>query len=93
MREILIRRLATALPTLLAVLLLSFALMRLAPGSPFDADLRFLVLAHHPGCSRRPALLRHRSARSIRGSARRSMRLMASTGRSPNRPRATWAMS
>lgn len=38
MRAILFRRLATALPTLLAVILLSFLLMRLAPGSPFDAE-------------------------------------------------------
>ena len=37
MAAILIRRLATALPTLLAIILLSFVLMRLAPGGPFDA--------------------------------------------------------
>jgi oligopeptide transport system permease protein len=37
-RAILIRRLATAIPTLLAVILLSFVLMRAAPGSPFDAE-------------------------------------------------------
>jgi oligopeptide transport system permease protein len=35
---ILIRRLASALPTLLAIILLSFVLMRLAPGGPFDAE-------------------------------------------------------
>ena len=38
MAAILVRRLATALPTLLAVILLSFLLMRVAPGSPFDAE-------------------------------------------------------
>lgn len=38
MIAILIRRLATALPTLLAVVLLSFLLMRVAPGSPFDSE-------------------------------------------------------
>lgn len=38
MRAILIRRLATAVPTLFAVILLSFALMRAAPGSPFDTE-------------------------------------------------------
>jgi oligopeptide transport system permease protein len=38
MRAILIRRLATAIPTLLAVILLSFVLMRAAPGSPFDGE-------------------------------------------------------
>lgn len=38
MRAILIRRLATALPTLVAIILLSFVLMRTAPGSPFDAE-------------------------------------------------------
>ena len=38
MRGILIRRLAAAVPTLLAVILLSFALMRVAPGSPFDTE-------------------------------------------------------
>jgi len=35
---ILIRRLATAVPTLLVVILLSFVLMRAAPGSPFDGE-------------------------------------------------------
>ena len=38
MRTILIRRLMTALPTLFGVVVLSFVLMRLAPGSPFDAE-------------------------------------------------------
>ncbi|MES1973719.1 MAG: ABC transporter permease [Pseudomonadota bacterium] len=38
MSAILIRRLATAVPTLLAVILLSFVLMRAAPGSPFDGE-------------------------------------------------------
>lgn len=38
MIAILVRRLATALPTLLAVVLLSFLLMRVAPGSPFDSE-------------------------------------------------------
>lgn len=38
MAAILIRRLATALPTLLAIILLSFVLMRLAPGGPFDVE-------------------------------------------------------
>lgn len=38
MRAILIRRLATAIPTLLAIILLSFVLMRAAPGSPFDTE-------------------------------------------------------
>jgi oligopeptide transport system permease protein len=38
LRAILIRRLATAIPTLLAVILLSFVLMRAAPGSPFDSE-------------------------------------------------------
>lgn len=38
MIAILARRLATAIPTLLAVVLLSFVLMRAAPGSPFDAE-------------------------------------------------------
>ena len=38
MIAILVRRLATALPTLFAVILLSFLLMRAAPGSPFDSD-------------------------------------------------------
>jgi oligopeptide transport system permease protein len=38
MRAILLRRLMTALPTLAAVILLSFLLMRVAPGGPFDAE-------------------------------------------------------
>ena len=38
MIAILVRRLATALPTLFAVILLSFLLMRVAPGSPFDSE-------------------------------------------------------
>jgi oligopeptide transport system permease protein len=38
MRALLLRRLLTALPTLLAVVILSFVLMRLAPGGPFDGE-------------------------------------------------------
>jgi len=38
MLSLIIRRLLTAIPTLFAVILLSFLLMRLAPGSPFDAE-------------------------------------------------------
>lgn len=38
MRSILLRRLFSAIPTLFAILLASFALMRLAPGSPFDGE-------------------------------------------------------
>ena len=38
MRALLLRRLLTALPTLGAVVLLSFVLMRLAPGGPFDGE-------------------------------------------------------
>lgn len=38
MRAILIRRLATAIPTLILLVLASFLLMRAAPGSPFDAE-------------------------------------------------------
>jgi oligopeptide transport system permease protein len=38
MRALLLRRLLTALPTLLAVVVLSFVLMRLAPGGPFDGE-------------------------------------------------------
>lgn len=38
MMRLLLRRAATAVPTLLAVLLLSFLLMRFAPGSPFDGE-------------------------------------------------------
>jgi len=38
MRSLILRRLATALPTLAAILILSFLLMRLAPGGPFDGE-------------------------------------------------------
>lgn len=38
MRTLLLRRLATALPTMAAVIVLSFILMRLAPGGPFDGE-------------------------------------------------------
>lgn len=38
MRALILRRLATALPTLAAILILSFTLMRLAPGGPFDGE-------------------------------------------------------
>lgn len=38
MLPILLRRLATALPTLAVILLLSFLLMRVAPGGPFDGE-------------------------------------------------------
>lgn len=38
MRDLLIRRLMTALPTLAAVIILSFILMRIAPGGPFDGE-------------------------------------------------------
>lgn len=38
MFALLIRRLFTAIPTLLLVLMASFALMRFAPGSPFDGE-------------------------------------------------------
>src|SRR5688572_30196478 len=38
MRALLLRRLLTALPTLAAVVLLSFLLMRVAPGGPFDGE-------------------------------------------------------
>ncbi len=38
MRGLILRRLATTLPTLAAVILLSFLLMRVAPGGPFDAE-------------------------------------------------------
>lgn len=38
MRTLILRRFATALPTLAAILLLSFLLMRLAPGGPFDGE-------------------------------------------------------
>lgn len=38
MRLLLLRRLLTAIPTLLGVVILSFVLMRLAPGGPFDGE-------------------------------------------------------
>ena len=38
MGPLLLRRLLTALPTLAAVVILSFVLMRLAPGGPFDGE-------------------------------------------------------
>lgn len=38
MRALILRRLLTAIPTLLLVLLASFALMRFAPGGPFDGE-------------------------------------------------------
>jgi oligopeptide transport system permease protein len=38
MAGLILRRLATAIPTLLAVILLSFLLMRFAPGGPFDGE-------------------------------------------------------
>ncbi|RED16239.1 ABC transporter permease [Parasphingopyxis lamellibrachiae] len=38
MRALLFRRLLTAIPTLLCVVVLSFVLMRLAPGGPFDGE-------------------------------------------------------
>ncbi|QLC20850.1 ABC transporter permease subunit [Parasphingopyxis sp. CP4] len=38
MRALLVRRLLTAIPTLLGVVILSFILMRLAPGGPFDGE-------------------------------------------------------
>ena len=38
MLSLVLRRLATAIPTLLAVVVLSFLLMRLAPGGPFDGE-------------------------------------------------------
>lgn len=38
MRALILRRLLTAVPTLLLVLLASFALMRFAPGGPFDGE-------------------------------------------------------
>jgi oligopeptide transport system permease protein len=37
-RALLLRRLMTALPTLAAVIILSFILMRVAPGGPFDGE-------------------------------------------------------
>ena len=38
MPGLIVRRLASAIPTLLAVILLSFVLMRIAPGGPFDGE-------------------------------------------------------
>lgn len=38
MLRIIVQRLLTAIPTLLAILLVSFALMRFAPGGPFDGE-------------------------------------------------------
>jgi len=38
MHALLLRRLLTALPTLAAVVILSFVLMRVAPGGPFDGE-------------------------------------------------------
>ena len=38
MRALLVRRLLTAIPTLLGIVILSFILMRLAPGGPFDGE-------------------------------------------------------
>ncbi|QLC26589.1 ABC transporter permease subunit [Parasphingopyxis algicola] len=38
MGRLLLRRLLTAIPTLLGVVILSFILMRLAPGGPFDGE-------------------------------------------------------
>jgi ABC-type microcin C transport system permease subunit YejB len=38
MLTLILRRLMTAVPTLLAVILFSFLLMRFAPGGPFDGE-------------------------------------------------------
>ncbi len=38
MLHLILRRLMTAIPTLLAVIILSFVLMRFAPGGPFDGE-------------------------------------------------------
>ena len=38
MLTLILRRLGTAIPTLFVVILLSFLLMRLAPGGPFDGE-------------------------------------------------------
>ena len=38
MTKIIIRRFMTAIPTLLAIIILSFLLMRFAPGGPFDGE-------------------------------------------------------
>ena len=45
------RRLMTAIPTLLAIILASFFLMRLAPGGPFDGERPFAA-----GDTGRPAI-------------------------------------
>ncbi len=38
MTRLILRRLMTAIPTLLAIIMLSFILMRIAPGGPFDGE-------------------------------------------------------
>lgn len=38
MLQLIARRLITAIPTLLAIIILSFVLMRIAPGGPFDGE-------------------------------------------------------
>ena len=38
MGRLIARRLLTAVPTLLAIIILSFILMRVAPGGPFDGE-------------------------------------------------------
>lgn len=38
MGALILRRLATAIPTMAVILILSFLIMRLAPGSPFDSE-------------------------------------------------------
>lgn len=38
MRQLILRRLATAIPTLAVILIASFLLMRFAPGGPFDGE-------------------------------------------------------
>ena len=38
MMQLILRRLMTAIPTLLAIIILSFLLMRFAPGGPFDGE-------------------------------------------------------
>lgn len=38
MGQLILRRLFTAIPTLLAIIVLSFILMRIAPGGPFDGE-------------------------------------------------------
>lgn len=39
MTRLILRRLMTAIPTLLAIIIMSFLLMRFAPGGPFDGEL------------------------------------------------------